>query len=229
MDIVERARSCNGALHSAVGATATEETWKQIAAYLEKLRPQVEALGQHLARSRVLEAAVSAPHLGRVRSALVQVQKAFDTEPDQLAQGAAAAALRAALTDAVKEHRTLLRDTWSRLRDGVLDDAPEGLLRLYAAVPDAREGAQKASTLRGRIASATTPPEEIKDLEAFKRAMEALRQLIEELRSVPLPPDVERFLDRALRGEARWAQLTPGVMDWLDKYDMLSNLRVKIV
>jgi hypothetical protein len=146
-----------------------------------------------------------------------------------LGQGEVAGALRKALTDAVIKHREGADEEWSTMGQAVLDDCSEGFLRLYTAVPDAEERAQKASALRARIASVTTAPVEIEDLEGFKQAVDALRQLLDELRSVALPSEVGRFLESALRGDARWAQLTPDVVEWLSEHEMLPTLRVKIV
>jgi hypothetical protein len=229
MDVVDRAHTCTSVLQNAVGATATDEAWTQIAAYLELVSDQVEGLKRQVGRSQTVGGASNLPDLQRVRNALDQVRETYSTQPDQLGQGEVAGALRTALRDAVIEHRDRANGEWSGMREAVLNDVPEGLLRLYTAVPDAREGAQKASTLRTRIASATAAPAEIEDLEAFKQAVDALRQLLEELRSVALPPEVERFLENALRGDARWAQLSPGVVEWLNEHDMLPALRVKIV
>jgi hypothetical protein len=229
MDVVGRSHALTSALQGAVGASATGQTWTQIASYLEQLAPQVKGLTRQLGRSRAVGSALSPPHLQRVRNALDQVRETFNAEPDQLGQGEVAGALRKALTDAVIKHREGADEEWSTMGQAVLDDCSEGFLRLYTAVPDAEERAQKASALRARIASVTTAPVEIEDLEGFKQAVDALRQLLDELRSVALPSEVGRFLESALRGDARWAQLTPDVVEWLSEHEMLPTLRVKIV
>jgi hypothetical protein len=229
MDAVARANDCTSALQNAVGALASDETWSQIATYLEQVTPQVEGLRNHLERSRAVGSAPSLPHLQRVRAALDQVRETFNSQPDQLGQGEAAGLLRSAVTDALIDHRNRANDEWSRLRESALDEAPDGLLRLYWAIPDARDGAEKASALRARIASANKAPAEIEELAAFKQSVDLLRHLLDELRSVALPPEVERFLENALRGDARWAELTSGVVEWLSEHNMLQTLRVKIV
>ena len=229
MDVVNRALALTSAMQNAVGAAATNSIWTHIAAYREQIAPQIEGLRRHLGRTRAVGSAPSLQHLQQVRHALDQIRETFNARPHQLGQGDVGGLLRRALRDAVIAHRERADEEWRRIQEAVLNDAPGGLFELYRALPDARERAEKASALRSEIASVAAAPAEIRDMEDFKEAVDTLRILLDELASVALPADVERFLESAIRGEARWRHLTPSVIEWLDEHKVLETLRVRIV
>jgi len=229
VSLVERAGALTAAIQASVDHGADDETWGQIAQFMEKLSPQVEGLRRQLARSRAVGGAPNAKILRPVRDALTSVREALDKTPDQIGQGTAGKALRDALGQAVKEHGTAADDAWTIQRASVLSEVPDGLLRVYSTVPEARTQSEQASKLRSKVDEAPTAPGNVDDLKNLVTLVKDLRQIVGELQEVALTVGVRAFLDRALEGKGLWSQLTPEVVHWLEERDSVRSLRIKFV
>ena len=213
------------------GATTTDviKVTQDLAVSLETFGPAT-LCAQVLAEAGLLPAEIT-PRLNELRTKVMTLLDKFEARvaetPTQPRRGRQFANLKASLDVGGADATQFVSSFWREQREEVVTIR----VRLQQAASPEGPAAESLDELLDELGERkwTRPPTTLEAIWEHKDLLEKAKKLADGLKTIEVPEQVAKLLERAARGTgAHFHMMTPDVYDWLREHDSLgAELRIR--